>query len=173
MQRPLVTHAWFASGFASWCLSLCLLALCACKRDAEPAAHSEALHEQAPDKADMPTLEPSALASELQAGTDKPLLLHVGFKKLYEQAHIPGSEYYGAGSDDDAIERIRKRFAELPRDTRIVIYCGCCPWVRCPNVKPAYAALHALGFTHAQVLMIPEDFGTDWVSKGYPVEKST
>ena len=122
----------------------------------------------------MPTLQPQELASMLSQAGDhgaKPLLLHVGFKKLYQQAHIPGSEYFGPGSEADVIEHLRKRVADLPRDTSIVVYCGCCPWERCPNVKPAYEALQALGFKRLQVLHIAEDFGTDWVAKGYPVAK--
>jgi hypothetical protein len=59
----------------------------------------------------------------------------------------------------------------LARNRFIVIYCGCCPWSDCPNVRPAYEALHSLGFTKLKVLYIPDNLGTDWVSKGYPVEK--
>jgi hypothetical protein len=32
----------------------------------------------------MPTLQPQALARRLSQPADKPLLLHVGFKKLYQ-----------------------------------------------------------------------------------------
>ncbi len=38
-------------------------------------------------------------------------------------------------------------------------------------VKPAYAALHNLGFTKLKVLYIPDNLETDWVNEGYPVEK--
>ncbi len=30
-----------------------------------------------------------------------------------------------------------------------------------------------MGFTRLRVLMLPNDFNTDWISKGYPVEKAT
>jgi len=62
----------------------------------------------------------------------------------------------------------------LPLGTRTlltVIYCGCCPWSHCLNVKPAYEALHNMGFRKLKVLYIADNLGTDWVSKGYPVEK--
>jgi thiosulfate/3-mercaptopyruvate sulfurtransferase len=52
-----------------------------------------------------------------------------------------------------------------------VLYCGCCPWSHCPNVHTAYQELQALGFTSVKVLYIADDFGTDWVDKGYPTAK--
>ena len=60
--------------------------------------------------------------------------------------------------------------AELPRDREIVIYCGCCPWDKCPNVQPATDALKELGFTRVRVLHLPDNFKTNWIDKGYPVE---
>jgi rhodanese-related sulfurtransferase len=87
------------------------------------------------------------------------------------QAHIPGSEYIGAGSDSQGIESLRRRVKPLPRKTFIVLYCGCCPWSHCPNVQPAYNELHKAGFTNVKVLYIADNFGTDWVYKGYPTIK--
>ena len=29
-----------------------------------------------------------------------------------------------------------------------------------------------MGFTHLRVLILPNDFNTDWIAKGYPVEKA-
>jgi len=52
-----------------------------------------------------------------------------------------------------------------------VIYCGCCPWNHCPNMWPAYNLLHQMGFTHLKALYLPDNFGTDWVNKGYPVAR--
>ena len=66
---------------------------------------------------------------------------------------------------------LRARVAKLAKDAPIVLYCGCCPWSRCPNIAAAYDALHALGFGNVKVLHIAEDFGTNWVDKGYPVAK--
>ena len=102
---------------------------------------------------------------------DKPLLIHVGSHVLYTQAHIPGSEYIGPASDATALQRLRARVGSLPRNKFIIIYCGCCPWTHCPNMKPADDALHAMGFTNVKSLYIANNFGTDWVDKGYPVAK--
>ena len=101
----------------------------------------------------------------------KPLVLQIGFRVLYVQAHIPGSEYVAAGSSPGGIQQLRERVQKIPRDKAIVLYCGCCPWNHCPNVQPAYQELQSMGFTNLKVLYIAHDFGTDWVSHGYPVEK--
>jgi thiosulfate/3-mercaptopyruvate sulfurtransferase len=117
-------------------------------------------------------MQPADLAANLKsASAPKPLILQVGFRTLYMQAHIPDSEYVGAASDDPGLKQLRARVAKLTKDTSIVIYCGCCPWSHCPNIGAAYNTLHELGFTHVRVLYIADNFGDNWVNKGYPVAK--
>lgn len=117
-------------------------------------------------------INPEELVKILQSSKgEKPLMIQVGSHVLYEQAHIPGSEYIGPASSDSGIQQLRKRVEALPRNKFIVIYCGCCPWNHCPTVKPADAALRALGFTNVRVLYISDNFGVNWVDKGYPIAK--
>ncbi len=117
-------------------------------------------------------INPEELVKILQSTQgEKPLMIQVGSHVLYEQAHIPGSEYIGPASYESGLQQLRERVQPLPRKKFIVIYCGCCPWSHCPNVKPADDALRALGFTNVKVLYIPENFGANWVAKGYPVAK--
>jgi thiosulfate/3-mercaptopyruvate sulfurtransferase len=117
-------------------------------------------------------IEPADFAAALKSGTTpRPLILQVGFRKAYAQAHIPGSEYVGAGSEDEGLAALRQRVAKIPKDQAIVIYCGCCPWRKCPNIAAAFDVLHDLGYTHVQVIHIDEDFETNWVDPGYPTEK--
>jgi thiosulfate/3-mercaptopyruvate sulfurtransferase len=114
-------------------------------------------------------ISPEELAKILQSPkSEKPLLIHVGFHVLYLQGHIPGSEYFGPGSDPSAIEKLRARVESLPRKKFIVIYCGCCPWSHCPNLKPADDALHAMGFTNVKALYLADNIVTNWRDKGYP-----
>jgi thiosulfate/3-mercaptopyruvate sulfurtransferase len=117
-------------------------------------------------------ITPEQLAKEL-SGTElqKPTLISVAFRKLYQGAHIPGSIYFGPGRDPKAMEGLKEWAKSVPRSKNIVIYCGCCPWDHCPNVRPAFQALRQMGFTHLRVVEIPNDLGRDWVGKGYPVEK--
>jgi thiosulfate/3-mercaptopyruvate sulfurtransferase len=114
-------------------------------------------------------IEPAELAEQLKKpAAFKPLILHIGFRKLYAQAHIPGSDYAGPGGDDDGLKSLSERVQKVPKDMPIVIYCGCCPWSRCPNVAPAYEKLRDMGFSQVKVLHMTESFGADWVDKGYP-----
>jgi len=117
-------------------------------------------------------INPDELVKVLQSSKgEKPLMIQVGSHVLYEQAHIPGSEYIGPASSESGLQQLRKRVESLSRSKFIVIYCGCCPWSHCPNVKPADDALRALGFTNVRVLFISDNFGVNWVDKGYPVAK--
>jgi rhodanese-related sulfurtransferase len=132
---------------------------------------SAALAFQASQIATSYQITTDELVKILQSKAEKPLLIHVGSHVLYSQAHIPGSEYIGPASDSGALQRLRSRVESLPRNKSIVIYCGCCPWTHCPNMKPADDALRAMGFTNVKSLYIANNFGTDWVDKGYPVAK--
>ncbi len=117
-------------------------------------------------------INPDELVTILQSTKGaKPLIIQVGPHMLYVQAHIPGSEYIGPASDPGGIQRLRTRVSSLPRNKFIVIYCGCCPWNHCPTVQPADDALRAMGFTNIKVLYIPDNFGANWVDKGYPIAK--
>jgi len=116
-------------------------------------------------------ITPTDLAKELQSAKQKPLILYVGPRTLYLQAHIPDAEYIGTGSADTAQEKLRDRVKSLPKNSAIVLYCGCCPWSHCPNVHPTYQLLLSLGYTNVKVMYVATDFGTDWVNKGFPVAK--
>lgn len=116
-------------------------------------------------------ISPETLVKLLQDGKEKPLIIQVGSHVLYTQAHIPGSEYIGPAANDMALDKLRKRVESLPRATSIILYCGCCPWSHCPNVAPADHLLQGMGFTNAKVLYIANNFGADWVDKGYPTAK--
>jgi len=129
---------------------------------------------RAADSTDMKTLTPAELAGILNAKPSKmpkPLLFQVGSHMLFVQAHIQGSEYIGAGNTPEGLRSLAARVSKLPKETPIVLYCGCCPWSHCPNVNPAYDALRQLGFSKVKVLYIANNFGADWVDKGYPVAK--
>jgi thiosulfate/3-mercaptopyruvate sulfurtransferase len=117
-------------------------------------------------------IQPQELASSLRSTTgEKPFIIQVGFRVLYVQAHIPGSEYVGPANSAEGIQQLRTRVDSLPRTKPIIIYCGCCPWDVCPNLNPAYKELRAMGFKSVKVLYIAQNFGKDWVDKGFPVEK--
>ncbi len=119
-------------------------------------------------------IEPAALARVLTGGHgQKPVLLYVGFPLLYAGGHIPGARYLGPASTPAGLEALRAAVKELPREAGIVLYCGCCPWNVCPNIRPAFRLLQDLGYLNVKVLDIPVNFAHDWTAKGFPVEKGS
>ena len=114
-------------------------------------------------------LETPALVEALQS-PKPPVILSVAFAVLYRNRHLPNAVDAGPGSKPEGIDLLKKAVAHLSKDADIVVYCGCCPMVRCPNTRPAYRTLKDMGFTHVRVLNIPTNMHTDWFSKNYPSE---
>jgi thiosulfate/3-mercaptopyruvate sulfurtransferase len=116
------------------------------------------------------TLKPAELAARIDKASGKPgfVLLHVGFPVLYRGAHIKDSAFAGPGSKPDGLEALKKAVDGVPKDREIILYCGCCPWEKCPNIRPAYAMLHDMGYRKVRTVMIPENLAKDWIDKGYP-----
>jgi len=146
------------------------------------AAHATSPQVSAPAKAsahngeDIPQTEliqPADLAKTLAGDpAAKPLILQVGSKVMFDQGHIPAAEYAGPGGQSNGRAVLTKRVQNLPREKAIVLYCGCCPWDKCPNIRAAYWEMRKLYFINVKVLYIPQDYGTDWVAKGYPTTGS-
>jgi len=114
-------------------------------------------------------VEPAAFAQMLEAGKS-PMIISVAFPVLYRAKHIVHAVDAGPASKPEGIEALKKAVANLPKDADIVIYCGCCPMEKCPNIRPAYRTLKDLGFMRVRVLDIATNMHTDWYSKGYPSE---
>src|SRR5208337_1338991 len=85
--------------------------------------------------------------------------------------HIKGAQNHGMAGNEAGLLELKTWASSLPRSTKLVIYCGCCPMDRCPNLRPAFAALRDLGFTKLRVLLLPTDFAMDWAAKGYPYDR--
>jgi thiosulfate/3-mercaptopyruvate sulfurtransferase len=116
-------------------------------------------------------VQPADLALEINSGTARPAVVFVGFKALFRPGHVPGAVMQGPASTPEGLAELRKWAGSLPRATPVVIYCGCCPLMHCPNVRPAFSALRAMGFMNVRVIVLTNNFGADWVDKGYPVER--
>jgi hypothetical protein len=119
-------------------------------------------------------VDAATIAAKLKSGSgDQPLILQVGFQALYRSVRIPGAKYAGPGSTAEGIANLEQQVKGVAKNRTIVLYCGCCPWEKCPNIRPAVAKLHELGFTKLQVLKMPTNLHTDWVEPGYPGEKGS
>jgi thiosulfate/3-mercaptopyruvate sulfurtransferase len=114
-------------------------------------------------------IEPATLAAALNT-PKRPMVISVAFPVLYRNRHIVGALDAGAASKPEGIEALRKLVSAAPKDAQIVVYCGCCPMDRCPNVRPAFRVLKEMGYRNVKVLNIPTNMSADWYAKNYPSE---
>ena len=121
---------------------------------------------------DAQTVKPADLVKELEAkGNAHPLVVCTGFRVLYEGAHVPGAVFHGPASKAEGLDDLKKWAQGISRSSSIVLYCGCCPFDRCPNVRPAFEALRSMGFKNLRVLVLPNSFAKDWVEQGFAYDK--
>lgn len=123
---------------------------------------------------DSDLIQPKQLADRLaNKNSPRAFILHVGFNVLYKSKHIPGSLYAGPGNKPEGLELLKSTVASIGKDREIILYCGCCPWDQCPNMKPAVALLRQLGYKNVKAVLIEKNFAANWVQMGYPVEGNT
>jgi len=111
-------------------------------------------------------IEPAALAKTIESNENLPLIYCVGPGVV-----IPHSIDIGMTNDEKNLAKFKDSLSTLPRNTNIVIYCGCCPFDHCPNVRPAIALLQQMKFTNYHLLDLTHNIKTDWIAKGYPQVK--
>lgn len=112
-------------------------------------------------------MEPKVLADRItQNKMNKTVVVNIG-----PDAVIKGSYNVGPGSDPRNIEKMRVYLQNISKDKEVVLYCGCCPFAKCPNIRPAFKALTDLGYKNARLLNIPHNIKTDWIDKKYPVSE--
>ena len=112
-------------------------------------------------------MEPSMLASIINDTTKKqPVILDIG-----SFGGVKNSVRIGPARDKANIDMLRETLGKYPKDADIVIYCGCCPFKDCPNIRPAFNVLKEMNFTNAKLLNLPHNLKTDWADKGYPMNR--
>lgn len=111
-------------------------------------------------------MAPSTLAALIRnKKTTKPVIFNIGVVE-----NIKGARNTGGAGKKENLQRFKKALSSIPKTSTVVIYCGCCPFDRCPNIRPAFAALQAAGFKNGKLLNLPTNIKVDWMNKGYPVE---
>jgi rhodanese-related sulfurtransferase len=120
--------------------------------------------------AGLALIQPAEFAPLLDGKGPRPVILYVGPNVLFRSKHIPGSIFVGPGSNAAGLALLKEEASKLSKEREIVIYCGCCPWERCPNVNPAVDLLKGMGFTKVKTLYLETGFKADWIDKGYPVQ---
>jgi thiosulfate/3-mercaptopyruvate sulfurtransferase len=120
-------------------------------------------HEEPWTQAEL--LAPADLAKVLaDPHAKQPIVLCIG-----PGAVIKGSIYIGPARDSGNLAKLRQRLSEFPKDAPIVIYCGCCPFVHCPNIRPAFTLLKDMKFTQPKLLNLEHNVKVDWMDKGFPI----
>ncbi|MCU7550492.1 rhodanese-like domain-containing protein [Chitinophagaceae bacterium LB-8] len=112
-------------------------------------------------------MAPSVLAEMInKPGSELPLIISVGPAGL-----IKGSVEAGPTSEKQNLKKLEKLLANESKSRSIVLYCGCCPFINCPNIRPAFSLLNKMGFTKHKLLNLSRNVKADWIDKGYPVNK--
>ena len=111
-------------------------------------------------------MEPEELVKAIKDVKNMPVIISVG-----PGAIIPHSLDLGMLNDSAGVIRLKKALREIPKDAKVVIYCGCCPFEHCPNVRPAIDVLKEMKFTNYYLLDLPNNIKKDWIDKGYPTVK--
>ena len=94
----------------------------------------------------------------------QPLIYSIGPGAL-----IKGSIDIGPVNEKEKLDKFRQKLSKLPKDGNIVIYCGCCPFEHCPNIRPGFSLLNEMKFTNHKLLNLDHNIKTDWINKGYPI----
>jgi hypothetical protein len=110
--------------------------------------------------------DPAVLAAAIaDPKAPRPLIFNIG-----PVQQIKGAIAIGPANKSANLEKLKQQLAKMPKDKEVIIYCGCCPYSRCPNVRPAFELLQKLKFKNAMLLNLPSNLKDDWISKGYPLE---
>jgi hypothetical protein len=111
-------------------------------------------------------LEPAALAGMLgKPKAQQPVIYNIG-----PVADIQGAINIGSTASKANLEKLGKALASVPKNKMVVIYCGCCPFRNCPNIRPAFSLLKERGYTNAKLLNLKQNLKVDWTDYGYPME---
>jgi thiosulfate/3-mercaptopyruvate sulfurtransferase len=117
-------------------------------------------------------IEPADLARLLSDTSSlRPEVLHVGFPILFRSGHISGSRHIGPASTPEGLQALKDVLRTIPRRQSIILYCGCCPWADCPNVRPALQLAQELGRHDVKLLHLPRNLQRDWIDQGLPISR--
>lgn len=110
-------------------------------------------------------MQPEKLAAIINdPAAAKPLIISIGPVDL-----IKGAIRTGPAKEKENLKGLRKLLSKEEKKRDIVIYCGCCPFKDCPNIRPAFSLLTEMKFTNHKLLNLPRNLKTDWINHGYPM----
>src|SRR5262245_24598773 len=93
-------------------------------------------------------MPPAELAQKINSGQmENTFVFNIG-----PSGAIKNSIEIGSTEEDENLAALRVRLEDLPNSAEVVIYCGCCPFKNCPNVRPAFELLNEMKFSSAKLL---------------------
>lgn len=112
-------------------------------------------------------MEPADMAKIINnPSSKKPIIYSVG-----PGGDIKGSIEMGAAQEKENLDKLQTELNKMAKDTDIVIFCGCCPFKDCPNIRPAFKLLNEMKFTNHKLLNLSHNLKVDWIDKGYPINE--
>lgn len=112
-------------------------------------------------------IQPADLADAIITKKNVPIIISVG-----PGSTIANSIDVGMVNNAEGLQKLKAKLSGMNKEEKLVIYCGCCPFEHCPNVRPAINVLKEMNFTNYFLLNLPNNVKKDWIDKGYPVTKS-
>jgi hypothetical protein len=110
-------------------------------------------------------IEPSTLAALISTPkANQAIVYNIGVVE-----NIKGAKSFGAASEKENLEKFKTTLSGLPKTSFVVVYCGCCPFEKCPNIRPAFNLMKSMGFIHGKLLNLPTNLKQNWIDKGYPL----
>ena len=103
------------------------------------------------------TIKPDRVKSLLQAG-EQIMLVDLRSAKEFRERRLPGARSL-------PVTDLEKRFNEIPKGGRVVLYCGCEPGGA--DESYSYLYLREKGYRNVSVM---EGGFADWLKRSYPVE---
>ena len=110
-------------------------------------------------------MAPEALASMISnPKSAKPVIYNIG-----PLGDIKGAVNIGSTNTKANLDKLKKALEKVPKDKMVVLYCGCCPFRSCPNIRPAFSLLKEMGFKSPRLLNLKQNLKVDWIDYGYPM----
>ncbi len=116
---------------------------------------------------DAQLMAPETLANIINDTHATPILIvNIGPAGLIQRATD-----IGPMSDPSNVESLKNLLSKTDKSTAVVVYCGCCPFKNCPNIRPAFEMLKFYKFSKPYLLNLPHNLKVDWIDKGFPMSK--
>ena len=138
-----------------------------CTAEANPVELNDNVDQNNEPWSEDQLMQPSDLASIL----NEPIKNNIYIFNIGPSGSIKNSIEIGPTEDKNSIEKLKHEASKLPKYADIVIYCGCCPFDKCPNIRPAFNLLNEMDFINHKLLNISKNLKVNWIDNGFPINE--